>query len=51
MSEFPPKALNSATIVRHIGSLRELLDFKLFGETILVVNKKFRFFLAHPLRK
>ena len=27
-------------------SLRELLDFKLFGETILVVKDKFRLFFG-----
>ena len=31
---------------RYIVSLPELMDFKLFGKTILVVNKKFRLFLA-----
>ena len=32
-------------------SLPEFLDFKLFGKTILVVNRKFELFLAHSLRK
>ena len=30
-------------------SLPELVDFKLFGKTILVVNIKFELFLGHPL--
>ena len=34
-----------------ISSLPELMDFILFGKTILVVNKKFGLFLVHPLRK
>ena len=33
------------------SSLPEFLDFKLFGKTILEVNKMFRLFLANPLRK
>ena len=33
------------------GSLPEFLDFKLFGKTTLVVNRKFELFLAHQLRK
>ena len=32
-------------------SLPELVDFKLFGKTILVVNKKFKVFLASQLGK
>ena len=33
-------------------SLPEFLDFTLFGKTILVVvNRKFELFVAHPLRK
>ena len=31
------------------NSLSELVDFKLFGKTILVVNKKFKLFLASQL--
>ena len=31
------------------NSLPELMDFKLFGKTILVVNKKFKLFLASQL--
>ena len=31
------------------GSLPELMDFRPFGKTILVVNKKFRLFLASQL--
>ena len=34
-----------------LSSLSELVDFKLFGKTILVVNKKFRLFLASQLGK
>ena len=33
------------------SSLPEFLDFKLFGKTILVVDRKFELFLAHQLRK
>ena len=32
-------------------SLPEFMDFKLFGKTILVVNKKFGLCLANQLRK
>ena len=32
-------------------SLPEFLDFKLFGKTILAVNRKFGLLLAHQLRK
>ena len=32
-------------------SLPELMDFKLFGKTILVVRKRFRLFLASQLGK
>ena len=34
-----------------LTSLPELVDFKLFGKTILVVNKKFKLFLASQLGK
>ena len=33
------------------NSLPELVDFKLFGKTILAVNKKFKLFLASQLGK
>ena len=36
---------------KHHLSLDEVMDFKLFGKTILVVNKKFRLFLANQLGK
>ena len=29
----------------------EFMNFKLFGQTILVVNLKFEFFFGHPLSK
>ena len=31
--------------------LVEFLDFKLFGKTVLVVDKQFGAFLVNPLRK
>ena len=37
--------------IRIFYSLPELMDFKLFGKTILVVNKKFGLFLASQLGK
>ena len=33
------------------ASLPELVDFKLFGKTILVVNTKFKLFVASQLGK
>ena len=39
------------SISTHNPSLPELMDFKLFGKTIFVVNKKFRLFLASQLGK
>ena len=36
---------------RRIHSLPEFMDFKLFGKTILVVNKKFKLFFGQPIRE
>ena len=45
------EAIEAAAAFVCRNSLPELMDFKLFGKTILVVNKKFRLFLASQLGK
>ena len=46
-----PMARRNENETHDYNSLPEFLDFKLFGKTILVVNRKFELFLAHQLRK
>ena len=45
-----PEAFGCLTRTRDI-SLPEFMNFKLFGKTILVVNKKFGLFWGHPLSR
>ena len=40
-----------SALVPFLVSLPEFMNFKLFGKTILVENKKFGLFFCHPLSK
>ena len=45
------RSFRSMTSHLYLDSLPELVDFKLFGKTILVANTKFNLFLASQLGK